>query len=276
MILDALGLTTIMNDARNILMFGTAFEALILSLAFADRYTILEKEKVLVDTRILEETQNRTLIIENEVLHKTKELNHSLETQALLIKEIHHRVKNNLQIILSMLRLQNDDIEDKEVKEKMTDLEHRINAIGKTYSMLISTDDLEKIDMQVYIEALLLDISESYDFRQHHINTKTNIDAMIPLKQSVYIGLIVNELVTNTYKHAFSQKRGEINVTFKKESEQENYILIVEDDGKGFIINENSKSLGSKLIKTLVYNQLEGTMEISTNKHTKYTIRFSL
>ncbi len=276
MILDALGFTSIMNEARNILMFGTAFEALILSLAFADRYTILQKEKVLVDARILKETKNRTSIIENEVSKKTKELNHALDTQEMLIKEIHHRVKNNLQIILSMLRLENDDRKDKETKEKMTNLEHRINAIAKTYSMLISTDDLEKIDMKVYIESLLLDISKSYDFRQHHIDTKTNIEAMIPLKQSVYIGLIINELVTNTYKHAFSHKRGEISVTFKKEREKENYILIVKDDGKGFVIDKNSRSLGSKLIKILVYDQLEGSMEISTNKHTKYTIRFNL
>ena len=142
--------------------------------------------------------------------------------------------------------------------------------------MLLSTDNLEKIDMRIYIESLLLDISESYDFKQHHIDTKTDIDAMIPLKQSIYIGLIVNELVTNTYKHAFSQKRGNITVIFKKEIEKENYILIVEDDGEGFVIDENSRSLGSKLIKTLVYDQLEGNMQIDTNKHTKYTIRFKL
>ena len=276
MILDALGITSIMQNFRNILMFGTAFEALILSLAFADRYIILQKEKEHVDRLILNETKNRASIIETEVIEKTKELNHALGTQVLLIKEIHHRVKNNLQIILSMLRLQNDDINDTQVKEKLTNMEHRINAIAKTYSMLLSTDNLEKINMKIYIETLLLDISESYDFRQHHIDTKTDIDAMIPLKQSVYIGLIINELVTNTYKHAFLEKNGTITVTFKKENKAENYILIIEDNGIGFVIDENSKSLGSKLIKTLIYDQLEGDMEISTKNHTKYTIRFNL
>ncbi len=276
MILDALGMTSIMQNFSNILMFGTAFEALILSLAFADRYMILQKEKEQVDRLILDETKNRSSIIEIEVIEKTKELKHALGTQALLIKEIHHRVKNNLQIILSMLRLENDEIEDRETKDKLTSLEHRINAIAKTYTMLLSTDDLEKIDMKIYIETLLLDISEAYDFRQHQIDTKTDIDAMIPLKQSVYIGLIINELVTNTYKHAFSNKRGTITVSFKKEKEAENYILIIEDNGKGFVIDENSRSLGSKLIKTLVYDQLEGNMEVFTNSHTKYIIRFSI
>jgi len=277
MILDALGITSIMQDFQNILMFGTAFEALILSLAFADRYIILQVEKEKVDARILKETKNRASIIEAEVIEKTRELNLALDTKELLIQEIHHRVKNNLQIILSMLRLENDEIEDSKTKDKLTNLEHRINAIAKTYTMLLSTDDLEKIDMKIYIETLLLDISKAYDFRQHHIDTQTDIDAMIPLKQSVYIGLIINELVTNTYKHAFSDKRGTITVSFKKEKEEEeNYILIVEDNGKGFILDKTSKSLGSKLIKTLIYDQLEGSMEVFTNSHTKYIIRFSI
>jgi len=276
MILDALGITSLMQNFQNILMFTTAFEALVLTLAFADRYIILQAEKENVDRRILIETKNRASIVEAEVIKKTKELNHLLETKELLIREIHHRVKNNLQIILSILRLQNDETEDVETKYKLTNLEHRINAIAKTYSMLLSTDNLEMIDMKTYIEALLLDISEAYDFREHKIDTNIDIDAMIPLKQSVYIGLIINELVTNTYKHAFPDNKGTISVSFKKEREAENYILIVKDNGKGFVINENSKSLGFKLIKTLVYNQLEGEMEIFTENYTKYTIRFKL
>ncbi len=276
MILDAIGVTSIMQDFKNILMFGTAFEALILTLAFADRYIILQEDKEKVDTRILLELKNRASIIETEVIEKTRELNLALDTKELLIKEIHHRVKNNLQIILSMLRLQNDEIEDTETKDKLINLEHRINAIAKTYTMLLSTDNLEKINMKTYIETLLLDISEAYAFRKDRIDTKTDIDAMIPLKQSIYIGLIINELVTNTYKHAFSQKHGTITVVLKKEKEKENYILIVQDDGKGFVLDKKSRSLGARLVQTLVYDQLEGNMEIFTNSHTKYTIRFTI
>jgi two-component sensor histidine kinase len=276
MILDALGITSLMQNFRNILMFTTAFEALILTLAFADRYIILQVEKEKVDRLILNETKNRASIVEAEVVKKTKELNQLLETKELLIREVHHRVKNNLQIILSILRLQNDEIDDVQTKEKLTNLEHRINAIAKTYSMLLSTDNLEMIDMKIYIEALLLDISESCDFREYNIGTNIDVDAMIPLKQAVYIGLIINELVTNTYKHAFLDRKGTITVSFKKEKEAQEYILIVKDNGKGFTIDKNSKSLGFKLIKTLIYNQLEGKMDVSTENQTKYTIRFSL
>jgi len=273
-ILDAIGLTSIMQDFQNILMFGTAFEALILSLAFADRYVILQEEKEKVDTRILIESKDRASIIENEVIKKTHELNHALKTKELLLEEVHHRVKNNLQVILSMIRLQNDEIEDKIVKEKFINLENRINAIAKTYNMLLIKDNLEEIDMQEYIDSLLLDIQGTVNHKNHQISIKTDIDAMIPLRESVYIGLIINELVTNAYKYAFDDHKGTISISLHHN--KNDFILTVKDDGKGFIVEENNNTLGLKLIHTLVYDQLEGNMEIFTNNHTKYIIRFTI
>ena len=273
-ILDAIGLTSIMQDFQNILMLSTALEALILSLAFADRYIILQKEKEQVDARILLESKNRANIIENEVIKKTQELNNALETKELLIKEVHHRVKNNLQIILSIIRLQKDEIEDKIISEKFVSLENRINAISKTYNMLLINDDLEEINMQEYIDSLLLDIQQTIDHKNQHIDIKTDIEAIIPLRESVYIGLIINELVTNTYKYAFTDNKGTIAISLRHSGND--FILTIQDDGKGFILKKNTKSLGLKLIHTLIFDQLGGTMKISTNDHTKYTIRFSL
>ena len=274
MILDALGITSIMQDFRNLLMFSTAFEALILTLAFADRFIILKEEKEKVDEHFLAETKNRASIIETEVMEKTQELKHALEIKELLIKEVHHRVKNNLQIILSMIRLQNDAIEDEDISKKFIDLENRINAISKTYDMLLLKDDLEEIDMQEYIDSLLADIHNTLQTQAQEICIKTDIDVMIPLRESVYIGLIVNELVTNAYKYAFDNDIGSIYISLHQDKEV--YILTVEDNGKGFIIDKNRKTLGLKLIRTLVYDQLNGEMEVHTNNQTKYTIRFSI
>jgi len=273
-ILDAFGLTSIMQDFQNILMFGTAFEALILSLAFADRYNILEKEKEKVDARILVESKERASIIENEVIKKTYELKHALKTKELLLQEVHHRVKNNLQVILSMIRLQNDEIEDQVVMEKFISLENRINAIAKTYNMLLIKDNLEEIDMQEYINSLLLDIQGTINHKNDKIDIKTDIDVMIPLRESVYIGLIINELVTNAYKYAFNDHKGTVSISLHHN--ENDFILTVEDDGKGFIMEENNKTLGLKLIHTLVYDQLGGNMEIFTNSHTKHIIRFTI
>lgn len=273
-ILDALGINSVVQGFRNILMFATAFEALILSLAFADRYAILQKEKEKADMRILMESEQRNSIIKQEVLKKTKELSIALEAKELLVKEVHHRVKNNLQMILSIIRLQNDEIEDKQVSQKFVDLESRINAISKTYSMLLEKDNLEEIDMQEYIDALLADVHNIFEIQEQHISIKTDIDAHIPLRQCVYIGLIVNELVSNAYKYAFDSEGGTIAVSLHQEGDYS--ILIIEDNGKGFVIDKRSKTLGLKLVHTLVYKQLGAQMEADTKNRTKYTIRFKL
>jgi len=274
MILDALGITSIMQGFQNILMFGTAFEALILSLAFADKYVILQREKEEVDKRILMEFGHRNAIVKQEVLKKTQELNAALEVKELLVKEVHHRVKNNLQMILSIIRLQNDEIEDKHVSQKFVDLESRINAISKTYNMLLAKDDLEEINMQEYINSLLADVHNIFDTLEQQICFRTNINGLIPLRESVYIGLIVNELVSNAYKYAFDGDIGFITISLHQDKNQ--CVLTVEDDGKGFVLDKKTKTLGLKLIHTLVYDQLGGEMEVHTNNHTKYTIRFSL
>ncbi len=273
-ILDALGLTSIMQDFQNILMVSTALEALILSLAFADRYIILQKEKEKVDARILQESTNRTNMVKIEVVKKTQELNTALEIKELLLKEVHHRVKNNLQIILSIIRLQNDETEDKAVSEKFINLENRINAISKTYNMLLITDDLEEINMQEYIESLLLDIQETVYHTHQNIEILTHIDAKIPLRESVYIGLIINELVTNAFKYAFTDNKGMITISLHQENTH--YILTIEDNGKGYHHTQKQQSLGLKLIHTLVYGQLNGELETHTNAHTKNIIRFSI
>ena len=273
-ILDALGLTSIMQDFQNILMISTALEALILSLAFADRYIILQKEKEKVDARILQESTNRTNMIESEVIKKTQELNAALEIKELLLKEVHHRVKNNLQIILSIIRLQSDEIEDEVINQKFTNLENRINAISKTYNMLLIKDKLEEIDMQEYIESLLADIEETVHSTGQNIKIQTDINAMIPLRESVYIGLIINELMTNTYKYAFDDNEGTISISLTQN--KNDYTLTIEDDGKGYTMQEHDIKLGLKLIHTLVYDQLGGEMETHTNSHTKNIIRFSI
>ena len=272
-ILDSIGVTSIIQEYRNILIVATAFEALILSLAFADRYLILQKEKARVDARILEESTQRTKIIEQEVVKKTKELNKALQTKELLLKEVHHRVKNNLQIILSIIRLQKNEIEDEKTIEKFIDLENRINAISKTYNMLLIKEDIEKIDMAEYIDSLLLDIQETLQKEPQKIRLKTDIDAQMPLREAVYVGLIVNELVTNAFKYAF-EKEGSIFISLKQNVRT--YVLKIEDSGKGYDAEKTTKSLGLKLIHTLVYNQLGGTLKQETQHHTRYIIRFTL
>ena len=274
MAFDALGLTTLLLEHRSLLAWASAIDALILSLAFADRYMILQHQKEEADRRVLRELHNREQIIAAEVVQKTTQLKQALQTKETLLQEVHHRVKNNLQIILSMIRLQNDETRSPSIRGQLTDLEHRIGAIAKTYMMLVETDDLEQIDMAPYIEALLSDIADTYHPVQHTITVETDVQATMPLKESVYVGLIINELVTNAYQHAFDGAAGTIRVTLEQEGHD--FVLTIQDDGQGFLPEENTHSLGLKLIHSLVYDQLEGTLEQVSDRHTKNIIRFSV
>ena len=264
-IANTLGLISVMSDYPNILLWGTTIEALVLSLAFADRYMILHAEKEAVD-------KNREEIIKNEVIEKTALLNQALKAKELLIQEVHHRIKNNLQIILSMVRLQSDKVANKYVVEKFKKLENRINAIAKTYNLLLLDTDLDAIDMEDYIESLLLDMEESMCDVDCNMEVKTDINAVLPLRESVYIGIIINELVTNAYKYAFDESGGKIFVSLHNVNGE--YQLIVSDNGKGFIYDENHFSLGLKLIHTLVTEQLRGTIEMQTQTSSRYIIKF--
>ena len=212
-------------------------------------------------------------IVKQEVIKKTAELNHALKTKELLLKEIHHRIKNNLQIILSITRLQNDETEDKETVDKFIKLENRINAIAKIYNMLIVDDNLDEIDMDEYINELLIDIQETMLDDTNPIEIQTDVDISLSLSKSIYIGIIINELVTNAYKYAFDNNQGLIFISLHEQLGE--YTLIIRDNGKGFTYDKKKKSLGLKLIHTLISQQLNGKVAMMTKDMTQYTIRFS-
>jgi len=272
MMANALGLTSIVQDYPDTLLFGTTLEALILSLAFVDRYAILAKAKEVADKNILNEIQNREKIVKQEVLKKTAELNQALHAKELLLKEVHHRIKNNLQIILSIVRLQSGEIKNKTITNKFISLENRINAIAKIYNMLIIDENLDDIDMKEYIDELLLDIQETMP-DNNSVEIQTDINISLSLNKSIYIGIIINELVTNAYKYAFESDKGLIFISLHKKAQE--YVLIIRDNGKGFVYDKEKASLGLNLIQTLVSQQLNGKIEMVTNGMTQYTIRFS-
>ncbi len=267
-ILDSLGYISFMERQPNILLYATALEALILSIAFADRYLILQREKEQIDTLRLQEIHDRTKIVEEKVAQKTEKLDRALEAKEMLIKEVHHRVKNNLQIILSMLRMQSHNSRNREIKKPLKDLENRINAIAKSYEMLLVTEGIERIDMAKYIKALVADIAQAYNFKKHKIEIESNIDATLSLKKAVYIGLIINELITNAYEHGEVIKQiSKISISFQRV--EDHYELIVEDNCGGSIPTKREDfGLGLKFIDALVCQQLEGNYTIHNKRIT--------
>ena len=261
-ILDTFGVTSLILSKLSILMWATTIEVLVLSLAFADRYQILQEEK----EQIL---KNRQKDIKKEVERKTKDLNQALKEKELLLQEVHHRVKNNLQVILSILKLQGLKIDDIKTQEELKKLENRINAIFKSYNMLIATKHIEAINMRRYIKALIKDIQYSMSIQE--VDIELDVDLRLPLKKAVYIGIILNELITNSFKYAFRDNKGKIYIKLHKKGDKN--ILIYKDSGEGFELDKQKSSLGLTIINILVLDQLEGDIKITT-KPLEYIIIF--
>lgn len=200
----------------------------------------------------------------------------SKEEKEILLKEIHHRVKNNLQIINSLIRLQSNFMNARNFKEKLTETENRIRSMALIHEKLYKTGNLASLGVKNYIQELSFNILESYDNPKVNIRLKFDleereygIDTLIPL------GLIINEVLSNSIKHAFFERtEGNIFITLK--SDQNKSYLTIKDDGIGADLSfEELKedSLGMELIDSLC-GQLDGILNLETENGFEYRFTF--
>ncbi len=202
----------------------------------------------------------------------------SLKEKEVLIKEIHHRVKNNLQIISSLLYLQSDSLKDEYDRLVFKDTQSRIKSIALVHEKLYGTGDFSKIDFQAYLQSLLVYLRNTYKVKDF---IDVNIDVLpvyLGVDKAIPCGLIVNELVTNSLKYAFPDSReGEIYIRFYTGGDKK-VILEIEDNGIGlpedFDIN-NISTLGLDLVNNLT-RQIDGHIDIQSCKGTKININFTL
>lgn len=209
----------------------------------------------------------------------------SLNEKEILLKEIHHRVKNNLQIISSLLNLQSEKITHPDLLKIFMESQNRIRAMALVHEKLYESSDLSRIDFPQYIHSFLVHISNSYNLKPEHIQLHmelNNKSCYFKIDTAIACGLILNELISNSCKYAFPDKKtGNIYLYFNLENENQqsnNYILQVADDGVGIppsVDLKNSDSLGLQLIAMLT-KQIRGTLELDRTKGTKFTIRFTV
>ncbi|EKQ54604.1 MAG: PAS domain S-box [Methanobacterium sp. Maddingley MBC34] len=217
------------------------------------------------------------LIMEDitELKNIENSLKNSLEEKEILLREIHHRVKNNLQIISSLLSLQRIQVEDKQTADILWECQGRVRTMAMIHENLYQSQDIGNINFRNYVEMLLNDIFNSYRVDNRSINLNTQVESVdMGIETAMPCGLIINELATNSIKHAFPDGNGNIKVELKTDSE--GHVLSFADDGIGLPLNINhkkSKKLGLMVVKTLV-NQLNGVMEIDRASGTKFTIKF--
>ena len=239
------------------------------------KISLWQDNKVMVGT-----ITDVTNIKENEELLQLQDqqLQKSLEEKEILLKEIYHRTKNNMLMIISMLDLQSHEIEDERVTSIFRETEARIRTMALVHEKLYQSQDLSEIDMGSYLielaESLLDSMTHSKEIAFHHeIETiPVSIDSAVPL------GLVVNEIITNSIKHAFpDDKGGKISLKVKISTDQE-YVVIVADNGIGLpedidVFNATSFGMGI-IVTSLVKLQLRGKLSIDRSNGTKYIISF--
>ncbi len=214
--------------------------------------------------------KGRELQLKNEIINST------LNEKEILLKEIHHRVKNNLQVVSSLLSVQSRYIKDEKALDAINESRERVNAISLLHQEIYSNEVLKRINAASYLSNLAFRIGGAMDLKKNvglHLDIdeiQLDIDQMIPL------GLIVNELLTNSYKYGCSNPAPQIEFSFKANANK--ILLVIKDNGKGIAVekaNEESDSLGLKLVK-LFSAKLKGELKIENNNGTIITLNFEM
>ena len=210
--------------------------------------------------------EEELLVIEDVTERKRAEdkINASLQEKEILLKEVHHRVKNNFQVISSLLNLQSERIKDKHAFELFKISQNRIKTMALIHAELYQSEDLARIDFAKYIRKLVAALYNSYgvDFETIKLNINAP-DVLLGVDTAIPCGLIINELVSNCLKHAFpAGKEGELHIDLRPANNK--LTLTISDSGVGFpkdLDFRNTKTLGMQLVISLT-NQLDGTIEL--------------
>lgn len=223
--------------------------------------------------------------LENLVAERTKKLAASeakiaasLREKDVLLREIHHRVKNNMQVIVSLLRLHSRRTQDEHVRLVFGECRDRINAMSLIHEALYESEDIARIDFHAYLEKLCRYLNRAYSTTGHDIQISlVHSQAWLGMDQSVAVGMVVCELVSNAFKHAFTEDRpGTIAIELAQLAGKE-IQLTIQDNGVGLpaeIDLDSPPSLGLDLAVSAVRGELGGTIDVTRAPGTKYVIRF--
>lgn len=205
------------------------------------------------------------------------QIEQNLKEKEALLREIHHRVKNNLQVISSLLNMQSYHLEDAEMINAIAEGQSRVKAMALIHEKLYQTEQLSEIDFQEYTEQLISYLASAFGTTDKRINSKVSgANIKLDINTAIPLGLILNELITNAYKYAFKDAtQGDIKIDLALDG-KEQYKLTVADNGKGLPADFNESklnSLGLKLVKMLT-EQLEGNLTIKNDMGAQFLIRF--
>jgi two-component system response regulator len=202
----------------------------------------------------------------------------SLKEKEILLQEIHHRVKNNLQVISSLLRLQSRFIKDQDAIDIFKETQNRVRSIAILHEKLYQSDDLARIQFDEYVKILAEDLLYFYELDESDIKMNIDIeDVALNIETAIPCGLLIDEMVANSLKYAFPNRRsGKINIELHSDKHNK-FTLTVSDNGIGIpeeVDTEKASTFGMQLIKYLT-KQLKGTIELDRNHGTRYKLQFT-
>ncbi len=231
-------------------------------------------EKLMAELRSINESLNKEMLERGKV---EENLQASLAEKEILLQEIHHRVKNNLQMVSGLLSLQARHIDNEKTRMIYLESESRVMSMALIHENLYRTKDLGRISFSDYVRDLSRNISSTYDRAKGKVEIFFEMEpASLVMDTAIPAGLVINELLTNAFQHAFPEDRdGMITIGFQVEREN-NYTLTVKDNGVGISVDrglDGYSSLGLSLVKTLV-ELLGGQVEVSYQDGTIFTITF--
>lgn len=270
MYLSAVGIINVDLSSYYLVEISFVLEALVFSIALANRIKRLQEERNEIQTKLIEEQKNTQVKLNKLVAKKTQKLEIALEEKEVLLRELNHRVKNNMQTIISLIRLQNDEIQDSKINLLLSTIQNRISAMSHLHELLYRKDTITFVDAYEYFERIVFEIQQSFE---HEIEVEYDTNCTLNAESAIYCGLIINELLTNSFKHAFDENEsGFIKIDFLKNDNE--YILIYSDNGKGYDPSLKKESLGLILIETLTKKQLKAQLNINSTNGVKVEIKW--
>jgi len=214
--------------------------------------------------------------LEELVEQRTEQIEASLREKEILLKELYHRVKNNMQVMIGLLSLQADDIEDEYYAGLFIESANRIQSMSAVHEHLYQSDNLSDIDMLDYIGLLVNTIKHSAG--HFEVDVRLDVDnVQLKIEEAITCGLIINELLSNSYKYAFPDNKGTIDIQMSH-IEKNKIKLIVKDNGVGLSVTsriEDAQGLGLNLVYKLVSRKLKGRLQLENSAGSEFIITFN-
>lgn len=240
-----------------------------------DHYTAELERRIYERTSELAKT-NEILLVEIIKRRRAEEmLSMSLAEKETLLREIHRKVKNNLQLISSLLYIQSKKEMDERPLDIIKDCQNRVKSMAIVHDKLSNSEGLTKVDLEEYVKSLVDSLYQLYEIRRDRIEVNLNVDKiMIGVDTAVACGFVINELVSNSLKHAFpGGRKGEINIEFHSEGEK-GFRMVIEDNGIGFKKDlAKSNALGLQLVSA-VMKHIDGNIKLNSVGGTRLEVAF--